>query len=74
MALSRRPKLCPNRPSPTALLLNIITSINIRSPNRSEVVKKTRAITLVAPGCLRADKKSTPVPILPPFLTHLSTI
>jgi hypothetical protein len=56
MALSRCPKLCPNRPSPTAFLLNIITGINIRSPDRSEVVKKTRAITLVAPGCLRAAK------------------
>ena len=68
IALSRRPKLCPNCPSPIALLSNIITSINIRSPDHSEVVKKTKAITLVALGCPRAGKKSTPGPISPPFL------
>ena len=58
MALFRHPKLCPNRPFPIALLPNIITSINIRSPNYLEVVKKTKAMTLVALGCLRAGKKS----------------
>ena len=72
MALSRRPRLCPNHPSPIALLPNIITSINIRSPDRSEVVKKARAITLVgsycsAPGCPRVGEKLTPGPILPLF-------
>jgi hypothetical protein len=47
MVSSRRPELCLSHPSPIALLPNIITSINIRSPDRSEVVKKTRAITLL---------------------------
>ena len=32
---------------PTAPLPNIITSINIRSPDRSEVARKAKAMTVV---------------------------
>ena len=53
MALSRCPKLCLDRLSPIALLPNIITSINMRSPNRLEVVKKVRAMTLVIGWALK---------------------
>jgi len=45
---SRRPKLCPICP-PIAPLPNIITSINIRSPDHSEVVRKAKTI-IVAKG------------------------
>jgi len=47
IALSRRLKFYPNRLSLIALLLNIITSINIRLPNYLEVVKGTKVIMLV---------------------------
>jgi hypothetical protein len=57
IALSRYPKLCPNCPSPIALLPNIITSINIRSPDHLEVDKKTKAMMFVILGCSKAGKK-----------------
>ena len=53
IASSRCPKLCPDHLPLITLLLNIITSINIRLPNRSEVVKKVRVITLVISWALK---------------------
>ena len=47
MASFRRPKLCLNYLSPIALLPNIITSINMRSPDRLEVARKAKAMTPV---------------------------
>ena len=53
IALSRCPKLYPDCLSPIALLPNIITSINIRSPNYLEVVKKVRVIMLIISWTLK---------------------
>jgi hypothetical protein len=40
-------QIVPNIAPPIAPLPNIITSINIRSPDRSEVVRKAKAMTVV---------------------------
>ena len=70
MVPSRRPNMAPLLPP----LSNIITSIYIRSPDSSEVVREAKAMTVVKgralkrsismrEGHMRFAKTSTPAPI-----------